>query len=201
MKTDEKNIIVTEVLSEEEISRIYSILENPNNTYVMKFFTQTISDFNLPQDIERKIISYCEEISGQDNLEIAEYQFARYKNVFDEESNTLLRPNLIPHCDLTFEEPRFTFDYQVGGNTQWDLVVEEKDFSLKNNQALTFSGTHQVHWRKPKIFEDDEYIDMIFFHLRKINSAKYSEEEKSVVEAKIEKYTKTYNEELSNVQN
>ena len=153
MKYDEKNLILENVLEDNEISEIYKIVEKPNNTYLMKLFTQTIVDFNLPSQINKKIIDYSESISGESDLEIAEYQFARYKNTFDEDSQTMFRPNLTPHCDLTFKEPRFTFDYQLGGNTTWDLVVEGKEFTLANNSALTFSGTHQVHWRKHKTFD------------------------------------------------
>ena len=200
MKHDEKNLIVENVLSEEEIAEIYKIVEKPNNTYLMKLFTQTIVDFNLPSHINKKIIDYSESISGESDLEIAEYQFARYKNTFDEESQAMFRPNLTPHFD-GFEQPRFTFDYQLGGNTTWDLVVEEKEFTLLNNSALTFSGTHQVHWRKHKTFKDDEYIDMIFFHLKKKNSKERSAEHFSSMETKVEFYSKIYDEEVTNDKN
>jgi hypothetical protein len=200
MKHDEKNLIVENVLSEEEMVEIYKIVEKPYNTYLMKLFTQTIVDFNLPLHINKKIIDYSESISGESDLEIEEYQFARYKNTFDQESQTMLRPNLTPHFD-DFEQPRFTFDYQLGGNTTWDLVVEEKEFTLLNNSALTFSGTHQIHWRKHKTFKDDEYIDMIFFHLKKKNSKDLPAEHFSSMETKIELYSKIYDQEISNDKN
>jgi hypothetical protein len=44
-------------------------------------------------------------------------------------------------------------------------VAPDKKFTLKNNQALTFSGTHQIHWREPQNFEDDQYVEMLFCHL------------------------------------
>jgi hypothetical protein len=176
MKHNEKNLIVENVLSEEEISSLYSRIENPTQKFVMKLFVQSVSDFELPKAIHDKVISYCERISEESDLEISEYQFARYKNVFDEESGKMLFPNLTPHWDSSFEEPRFTFDYQIGGNTSWPLVVEGKKFTLKNNSALTFSGTHQIHWREKKTFSDDEYIDIIFFHLRKKGSQRSSQE-------------------------
>jgi hypothetical protein len=201
MKRDEKNLIIENVLSEEEIAEVYRIIEKPNNTYLMKLFTQTIVDFNLPLSIHKKIIDYSENISGESDLEIAEYQFARYRNTFDEESNTMFKPNLTPHCDSTFKEPRFTFDYQLGGNTTWDLVVEEKEFTLANNSALTFSGTHQVHWRKHKTFEDHEYIDMIFFHLKKKNSKEYLDEHSSNMEDKVKFYSDIYHQEIDNDKN
>jgi hypothetical protein len=193
MKHNEKNIIVEDVLTNEEIRQVYEAVENSYETYLMKLFTQKVSNFSLPENIYQKIVKYSEEISGESDLEISEYQFARYQNAKDEENGEDLSPNLIPHVDLTFREPRFTFDYQIGGNTSWPLVVEEKDFTLGNNTALTFSGTHQVHWRTHKDFKDDEYIDMVFFHLRKKGAAPYSKEHEDSMIEKCAMYTEMYN--------
>lgn len=192
MKFNENNIIIENVLTEKEISSIYSALENTQNTFIMKLYAQTISDFDLPESVKEKIISYSEQISNENNLEISEYQFARYKKVIDEDSGEILLPNLIPHWDNSFLEPRLTFDYQISGNTTWPIVVEDKEFTLKNNSALTFSGTHQIHWRTPKEFNDDEYLDMIFFHLRKIDSDLIPEENDSIMSEKNEKYYNAY---------
>lgn len=194
MKHNEKNVIVENVLLQEEIDQLYSIIENPLQKFIMKLFAQTVSDFELPLSIRNKIVAYCEEISGESDLEIAEYQFAKYKNVTDEESNERLLPNLTPHWDAAFAEPRFTFDYQIGGNTSWTLVVEDKDFTLNNNSALTFSGTHQIHWRERKIFSDSDYIDMIFFHLRKKNSQPYDTDLAKEMEEKAKYYFQKYEE-------
>ena len=194
MKHNEKNLIVENVLTEDELSRLYSVIDSPSSKYVMKLFAQTVSDFNLPPEIANKIVNYCEEISGESNLEIAEYQFARYRNVTDPESGENLLPNLTPHFD-GFEQPRFTFDYQIGGNTSWTLVVEDKDFTLDNNSALTFSGTHQIHWRKKKIFSDSDYIDMVFFHLRKKESQPNDTGLAKEMEEKVKYYSQKYEEE------
>jgi hypothetical protein len=194
MKYNEKNVIVENVLTEDELSRLYSVIENPSSKYVMKLFAQTVSDFNLPLDIANKIVNYCEEISGESDLEISEYQFARYRNVTDPESGQKLLPNLTPHWDSSFAEPRFTFDYQIGGNTSWTLVVENKDFTLNNNAALTFSGTHQIHWREKKVFSDSDYIDMVFFHLKKKNSQSYHTDLPKEMQEKEKYYFQKYEE-------
>ena len=148
----------------------------------------------MPPEIANKIVNYCEEISGESDLEIAEYQFARYRNVTDPESGQRLLPNLTPHWDAAFEEPRFTFDYQIGGNTSWALVVENKEFTLTNNSALTFSGTHQIHWREKKVFSDSDYIDMVFFHLRKKNSQSYNTDLPKEMQEKEKYYFQKYEE-------
>lgn len=191
MKFDEANTIVENVLTEEEIKKIYSKVENAHNSYLMELFTQNISDFELPTHISNKIISYAENISGVNNLEIAEYQFSRYKNTIKEDG-TIGRPILPPHHDDTFKEPRFTFDYQIGGNTTWPIVVETKEFELQNNQALTFSGTHQIHWRTKKTFLENEYIDMIFIHLRKIGAGPKGSDVSDAMNAKEEIFREKY---------
>ena len=194
MKHNEENVIVENVLTEDEVSILYSTINNPRSNYIMKLFAQTVSDFELPDGVAKKIIDYSEKISGESNLEIAEYQFARYSNVTDSESGQSLFPNLTPHWDAAFAEPRFTFDYQIGGNATWPLVVEDKKFTLTNNSALTFSGTHQIHWREKKIFADSDYIDMIFFHLRKKNSQPYDADLAKEMQEKAKHYFQKYEE-------
>lgn len=191
MKYDEVNTIVENVLTQEEIDEIYKMLETPSQQYVMRKFNQSISDFQLPEAIRNKIISYCEQISGESDLNIEEYQFSRYNNVINEDGS-IGRPILPPHCDETFKEPRFTFDYQIKSNTNWPLVVESREFTLKDNQALTFSGTHQIHWRKKKTFEDGEFIDMIFVHLRKRGSEPKPAEVDLIMEEKAAKFRALY---------
>jgi hypothetical protein len=161
MKFDEKNIILDNVLEQEEISEIYKSLEKSYKKYIMDLHVQQISDFRMPVNTEKKIISYVESITGLSGFEM-EYQFSRYE-LLDFNGKTEI-PNLRPHFDR-FSEPRFTFDYQVNSNISWPLYVEGKEFVLKNNQALTFSGTHQIHWRPNREFVPGEFIEMVFCHL------------------------------------
>ena len=161
MKFDEKNIVVDSVLEQEEISEIYKSLERSYKKYIMDLHVQQISDFRMPLSIEKKIISYVEKITGLSGFEM-EYQFSRYE-LLDLNGKTEI-PNLKPHFDR-FNEPRFTFDYQINSNISWPLYVEGKEFILKNNQALTFSGTHQIHWRSSRDFIPGEFLEMIFCHL------------------------------------
>lgn len=193
MKYDEINTIVDSVLTDEEIDTLYSIIENSEKGYLMELFNQKISDFALPENISKKIIAKCEELSGESDLEITEYQFSRYEKIVNEDGS-IRNPNLFPHYDGTFPEPRFTFDYQMGGNTTWPLVVENAVFELKNNQALTFSGTHQIHWRSKKDFKDGERIDMIFFHLRKKGAKKKDISVLETMNIKQAKFKEIYNQ-------
>jgi hypothetical protein len=163
MKFSEKNVILENVLDENEISQIYSNISQAYDSYVMERYGQQVSNFEMPKSALKKIISYCEEVSGVSGLVLQAYQFSRYEK-FVRDDGVVSEPRLIPHYD-GFPEPRFTFDYQIKSNTSWPLFVEGKEFVLNDNQALTFSGTHQIHWRSKKEFGPGEFIDMIFCHL------------------------------------
>lgn len=160
MKSDEKNLIIDSVFEPGEIQEIYNAISSPYRKYVMGLYTQQISDFKMPEHIENKIIRYVEDITGLSGF-VLEYQFSRYE-LLDGES--FKKPNLTPHYD-GFPEPRFTFDYQLRSSFDWPLYVENKKFVLKDNQALTFSGTHQVHWRAEHDFVPGDFVEMIFCHL------------------------------------
>lgn len=158
-----RNLIVDSIFSEEDIAKIYG---HVNNTSESKKQLEEnlghVAYFSwLPEDIVTKIVSVAQSVSDK-RLELRELSFARYE--------ASLTPRLHPHLDTVFKEPRLTFDIQVGGNVSWDLIVEGRSYTLKNNQALTFSGTHQIHWRPKRIFEDGEYLDMIFCHFSEVGA-------------------------------
>jgi hypothetical protein len=156
---DFKNVIAKDVFSEKEIEDIYNHIEaTKNNVGVMELFGQLTWHSWVPDNIVSVIEKRACEETGLD-LELREVQFARYTV----DSGT--HPKLTPHTDEAFAEPRVTFDIQVKSNTSWPIVVEGREYSLSDNQAVLFSGTHQVHWRTKKEFTEDDYIDMIFAHL------------------------------------
>lgn len=150
-------------MSQEEIDEIYKNLSVAYDKYVMERYGQQISNFQMPTSALNKIIKMCEEASGMSGLVLEAYQFSRYEK-FIKDNGEVSNPVLIPHYD-GFPEPRFTFDYQIKSNTLWPLFVENKEFVLLDNQAVTFSGTHQIHWRSKKDFAPGEFVDMIFCHL------------------------------------
>lgn len=188
MKFDEQNIIIENVLSEEEINEIYVSLNSSYHSYVMERYGQKISNFNMPKTALDKIVKICENISGVSGLVLEAYQFSRYEK-FTKPDGSVSNPRLIPHYD-GFPEPRFTFDYQIKSNTLWPLIVEGKEMTLQDNQALTFSGTHQIHWRTKKDFIEGEFIDMIFCHLFDPKSEPNSEAHWEFMKEKEQKFMK-----------
>ena len=190
MKIDEKNVVVEEVFTQDEINSIYKSVENNNVGAFIKVFSQANTYIELDEAIINKVTKKAQEISGNNNLVLTEYCHARYANVTSNCGKFHYRPALFPHHDETFKEPRFTFDYQLNGNVEWPIVVEpDKKLTLKNNQAATFSGTHQIHWREPQHFTDDQYVEMVFFHFTDPNAEPKDKETAALITEKAKKYS------------
>lgn len=174
------NTIVKNVLTQNEIDSIYAEI-GLKEEVDFDLFGQKIVDFSLSDSAKDKIVVAARNSFGIDDLYISEYQFARYVKA----DNGDVRPILFPHADR-FAEQRYTFDYQIGGNFRWPLIVEGQEFTLDNNQALTFSGTHQVHWRTNIEFSVGQYLDMVFFHLRRKSDEPINEDFRESIKRRAE---------------
>lgn len=165
MKHDEVNTVVEDVFTSQEVNEIYKAVQNNSGGSFIKNHAQANTFIQLPESIIEKVTGIARSVSGNDRLVLGEYCHARYNNVTSNCGKFHYKPSLFPHYDETFKQPRFTFDYQIQSNVEWPLIVEpDKSFTLKDNQAVTFSGTHQIHWREPKHFQDNEFVEMVFFH-------------------------------------
>ena len=71
-------------------------------------------------------------------------------------------------------------------------MVSNREFTLKDNEALTFSGTHQVHWRKHKDFDDKDFIEMLFCHFSLENKVPITIEDKIEIEKKMTEFTNRF---------
>ena len=162
-----ENKILYNVFTDKQIKRIYSWVEScPKdkiklpNTYgqIAYYIDQFDSRDSGAEDI---FLSIENALKLEYNLDIkaSAIQFARY--TLDSGN----QPWLPPHYDKVFQKPMITVDIQMSGNIDWPVYVNGNMYNLQDNQALVFSGTHQIHWR-PKIkLEKDQYLDMIFCHM------------------------------------
>lgn len=167
MDINTPNKIYKNILSEQDINDVYNSINNTeeDRTFIIKQYRQKAYFSELPQHVVEKIINYVNNIYP-DKLELREISFATYRKIDG------VDPILSPHFDSTFEEPRFTFDIQLKSNISWPIVVEHRPFILNDNEALTFSGTGQIHWRTYREFKDDDFIDMIFCHFSLADNSK-----------------------------
>lgn len=164
------NFVVDNIFSDEEIKLLYSEVNLEINGFYQaqdslgrlystlywkesKIENNGTVDFKISNNLVNKIVTLAQHNSDV-ILELESISFTRYSLDYGV-------PDLPPHVDTRFKQPRLTFDIQLDGNTLWPIVVEGKKYTLKNNQALVFSGTHEVHWREKKSFNSDEYLDML----------------------------------------
>jgi hypothetical protein len=186
------NAIVDNVLSNEEIAQVYEALKTPSGNNFVKVHCQYNTFIQLPQNVVDKFVAAARKASGNDNLVMTEYCHAKYNNRKSDDGRVDYRPSLFPHYDETFKEPRFTFDYQLDANIKWPIIVEDRDLVLDNNQAATFSGTHQIHWREATKFEDEEYVEMIFCHLTDPNLPEKGPDLNKEMDKKASHYQEIY---------
>jgi hypothetical protein len=168
-----ENKIVKNVLLPEHVDFLYDIVKN--STSEKYEHISTLGHTTYYSDFSKEFKDYILDIVHQnvdEELTITEMSIARYHT----ESGFV--PKLFPHYDK-FNESRITFDVQINSNIVWPIVVEGKEYTLKNNEALIFSGTDQIHWRTRKKLTEKDKVDMLFVHLsRKNNNVLITNEEK-----------------------
>lgn len=158
MLLDYQNTIIDNIFTEDEISDLYYYIENQPDS--VKIVHDKIGYFGymcgVPENIFKKMETVAADNLGMD-LTLTEISFSTYVG------NSNKTPTLPPHID-DFDGARITIDVQIKSNTEWLLFVEGREYLLKDNQALVFAGTHQVHWREPRVLQDGEFMDMLFCH-------------------------------------
>ena len=165
MHKDHDNFIVDNIFTNQEIDEIYNYINNTPEEHklLINHLGQVAYQVGLPEHILIQVEKIMNSVL-QYPVKLANASFATYSN------EAGYSPKLFPHYDAAFDEPRITLDIQLKSNFNWDLFVEGKKFSLKDNQALVFSGTNQIHWRENQKILDGQKLDMIFCHF---SSTKY----------------------------
>jgi hypothetical protein len=188
------NKVISGVLSQDQIDRVYSLVNScpenkikaPNDYGQLAFF---IDEFDSRESGAEDIYLSIENMLKSEyniNLKIAAIQFVRYT------TKSGNRAWLPPHYDKVFKKPMITVDIQMDSNLVWPVYVNGTSYTLSNNEALVFSGTHQIHWR-PKIeLQDDQYLDMIFCHLEDTQADEISDKHRVDMKLLSTKYLNEY---------
>jgi|LakMenEpi13Oct10_1017325.scaffolds.fasta_scaffold00001_26 hypothetical protein len=183
-----KNSVCKDIFTDKETEEIYSLINynQSENTTIVPLYAQKVWLFTqFPESIIQKVKSVAEKEYGEE-LTLEGMSFARYSIEYGE------RPNLTPHYDNTFIEQRLTLDIQLRSSIRWPIVVEDSRFILNNNEGLTFSGTHQIHWREYVEFEKQDFVEMLFCHFSLKNKKPISLQEKIQIESKMAQYSNGY---------
>lgn len=185
----EHNEVYKNIFSDDQIKSIYNVIKDDSSSTIVQIYAQKVWFVDMPEDIKNQVKNFIIDKYGI-NLKLEEIAFARYSKQYGK------LPNLTPHYDNTFLEPRITFDIQLKGNIDWPIVVENKKFILKNNEALTFSGTNQIHWREHVRFNNEDFIDMLFCHFSLPDKKTITIEEKIKTERKMMQHTNDFYQSL-----
>ena len=159
----EDNIIIKDIFNKEDYIKIYDHINSAKDNQILEHpqMGYKIYQNDMPPDIAKKVLKTIQPYFDF-KLKLKEVAAARYC------SNYISAPALTPHFDgygSDFNDPiRVTFDVQLKSTFNWKIVVEEKSFTLNDNEALIFSGTNQVHWREKINFKKDDFVDMLFCH-------------------------------------
>lgn len=82
-----------------------------------------------------------------------------------------LKPSYLFFClynengrlDLHTDKARakYTIDYCIHGDKEWDIFIDDKPYTTRNNTAIFYNGNKSPHYRN-KI--PGKYMNMVFFH-------------------------------------
>ena len=62
--------------------------------------------------------------------------------------------------------------------------------------AAAFSGTHQIHWRKPLEFKDGDFVEMLFCHFSLEDSLPITLDEKQKIESNMMRFSNQFSVDL-----
>jgi hypothetical protein len=180
------NIIINNFFSTEEISYFKDLLINEKNIRTTEFtmhgrhlqsndpskmyIKQNLSrlniyDLKINYSIKNKILDTAlilyegKKTLDKDSIVV---NYCRYSP----EYSTIL-PRLGSHKDMG--DFTFILDYQLHSNIDWDIIIEDNLFLLKNNDLLSFYPTLQQHSRPEIDWNDDSFVEMLFFEFKEIN--------------------------------
>ena len=190
--------IIDDLLSEKEISIFNNItkdLEAPKDEYGNFIFDDQDSYISVSKYLGRIQfnINNISDLFPVKNLELADKsltirltKLANYISGLDltlssityvEYSSRYGTPSLPPHYDGDNND--LIVNYQFDSNTRWDIGVNFETYEIKNNSALVFNPNKTAHWRPNKIFNDGDFVKMIFFRFaKKENPTDYSDLQK-----------------------
>lgn len=190
--------IIDDLLSEKEISIFNNItkdLEAPKDEYGNFIFDDQDSYISVSKYLGRiqfninnigdlfpvknsgladksltiRLTKLANSISGLD-LTLSSITYVEYSSRYG-------TPSLPPHYDGDNND--LIINYQFDSNTRWDLGVNFETYEIKNNSALVFNPNKTAHWRPNKIFNDGDFVKMIFFRFaKKENPTDYSDLQK-----------------------
>ena len=124
---------------------------------IMTHMSRLIIEFDCPKSVENVMDSYSKPLH-KDEISLAHYSYIDYNLKY---GDGRYEPVLPPHIDST--ENLVTFNYQLGGNIDWDIYIDNQPYSLKTGDAIIFSAVNQVHWRPQREWKEGDFLEIVTF--------------------------------------
>jgi hypothetical protein len=188
--------IIDKVFSDQEIEEIYKARFNDainkkmhdGSSYVFADDScgYITSVYPLPQSARDRllqIVKMCVPIDVEEN--------GIHSPRYTLESGS--KPQLRPHYDVGLDRAAFTLSVQLKHTKPWALYVNDDRFDLGFNQAVIFSGTHQIHWRPDITFNKNDYYDILVCQYTEKEDPLYlSDEHRQQMKNKADLYLNKY---------
>jgi len=154
-------VIINNIFNNQEMQYIQNSINSfpLNKIRVQKWGGQGILDeIKITKEIIDKIENVATKYIGEEMM-LENFSIARYSPEYGYEVK------LFPHYDTRAVE-MFVLDIQLKTNEDWGIIVEGEQYNIKDNDALLFSGTQQMHWREKKELSKKSEIYMMFCWLK-----------------------------------
>ena len=149
-----KPIIIKNFFTEEEIKSIYQSREDgitliPDEAFGFITYTDAFTE-----QVENKIVNVVQQY--------APFKVMRWGNHMPRYTlKSQSQPQLLPHYDTGLDRAALTLSIQLESTLPWQICVGQECFTLERNDAVLFSGSHQIHWRPKIVFSETDYYDIL----------------------------------------
>ena len=143
----------------ESVDDIYTYITNKDNPNISEGTGYLAYFLDMPQKVKDRLMdmSIRQTVDQEIAFSPSEIGFHIARYTLDSK----FPPKLDPHTDKFVEYPCVIISVQLDSNINWQLAVNEDVFNLSRNQAIVFSGSHQLHWRPQREFKAGEYLDVL----------------------------------------
>lgn len=151
-------IVISNLLKKEDYDGLRNALSDYKSFEFQRGFSRYIaSDTQIPilNDVAKRLTGVARAAFKSQTLLPTYTLFAHYEGFNPP-------PSLYKHKDDN--ACTYTLDLCLYQNETWDLWVEDKPYTLNENQALAYYGNDQMHWREDFPNPGNQQVAMIFFH-------------------------------------
>lgn len=168
-KTPIETKIYKDFFTNEEIDEILECINKQKELEVGSgFYAPTLQpslgrvhiEVKYPKDILKKLEDFASKLCGE-RVVLTHNSYYHYNKKYNPEIET---PVLRPHRDLDNYYSKLTLDYQLEKNVDWDILIENKRYSLEVGDMLAFWGAGLIHWRENIVLDENESTSVLTLH-------------------------------------